>query len=181
MRLRRSQGDQFVSRYGDTEERFWSKVERRGPDECWPWTGTIDRGGYGEFYVSDQADQRLVKAHVWMYEVTVGPVPDDHELDHACHTRDATRTRGDDCPHRGCVNPGHLEPVTHQENSRRSRSTASAYAARSHCDKGHLFSGDNLIVRKNGARRCRTCKNERARNGWANGHRTPSRSGGQIA
>ena len=28
------------------EERFWEKVDRRGPDECWPWTAYSDRYGY---------------------------------------------------------------------------------------------------------------------------------------
>ena len=30
-------------------ERFWAKVDRRGPDECWIWTGSLSAGRYGGF------------------------------------------------------------------------------------------------------------------------------------
>ena len=36
------------------EERFWSYVDRREPDECWPWTGATARGGYGTFMVPNR-------------------------------------------------------------------------------------------------------------------------------
>lgn len=32
------------------EERFWSRVDRRGDDECWPWLGPVN-GSYGAFWV----------------------------------------------------------------------------------------------------------------------------------
>lgn len=31
------------------EERFWSKVSRKGPDECWDWTASTLGKGYGAF------------------------------------------------------------------------------------------------------------------------------------
>ena len=33
-----------------TEEIFWSKVDIRGPDECWEWQAG-KTGGYGEFHI----------------------------------------------------------------------------------------------------------------------------------
>lgn len=39
-------------------ERFWRYVDRRGPDECWDWTGAT-RDGYGRVW----ADGRMATAH----------------------------------------------------------------------------------------------------------------------
>lgn len=105
---------------GDIEARFWSKVDQRGVDDCWPWLAEPDTNGYGVFGVG----QKVVKAHVWAYERFVGPVPADRPyLDHACHGRDLTCT-GNICPHRLCVNYlRHLEPVTNRENCLRGRRT----------------------------------------------------------
>ena len=35
------------------EERFWSRVDRRGDDECWPWRGAILTNGYGMFWIRE--------------------------------------------------------------------------------------------------------------------------------
>jgi hypothetical protein len=93
-----------------THERFWRQVAKT--DECWIWTGAL-RNGYGAFWV----EGRTIGAHRWAYEHTVGPIPDGLTLDHTCHKRGCTP--GKSCPHRACVNPSHLEPVTTGENTRR--------------------------------------------------------------
>jgi hypothetical protein len=88
-------------------ERFWEKVDRRGPDECWPWTAATKGHGYGMFAVA-KVDGRVIlrQAHRMAYELAVGPIPEGLEIDHTCSVRN-------------CVNPAHLEPVTHLENCRR--------------------------------------------------------------
>jgi hypothetical protein len=110
---------------GDIEARFWSKVDRRGDDECWLWTGAPGDNGYGMFGIG----QDLARAHVWAYERFVGPIPEDQPfINHACHTR-ATSCPGGVCIHRRCVNflqiPGrsHLEPSTNRENCLAGRKT----------------------------------------------------------
>jgi HNH endonuclease len=91
------------------EDRFWSKVDRQGPDSCWPWTGGIQpRTGYGHIWW--QGTTRL--AHRVAYELTIGPIPAGLELDHVYK-------RG--CRYRHCVNPAHLEPVPPAVNKQRQR------------------------------------------------------------
>ena len=101
------------------EERFWSSVDTSGgPDACWPWTGRLSAQGYGRFSASHTEERN---AHVISYTLVVGPVPEEHQVDHICHS--AARARGEcaggpTCPHRACQNPAHswrlsLPPRTH--------------------------------------------------------------------
>lgn len=127
------------------EVRFWAKVDKSGgPDACWLWmagrmrpprNGKSKGGDYGKF------DSR--PAHRFAYEQMVGPVPDGLELDHLCCVPP-------------CVNPAHLEPVTHAENMRR------WYSKRTGCPQGHEWTEENTWLWRN-QRHCRTCARIRSR------------------
>ena len=126
----------------DAKKRFWSKVNKTAT--CWLWTASTARG-YGIFWNG----RRKVVAHRISYELFVGFIPNELQLDHLCRVRH-------------CVNPGHLEPVTQQENILRGEGEAAVNARKTHCKRGHPFSGDNLYMRpaynnRRKSRACRTC------------------------
>lgn len=106
---------------------------------CWEWTGTRKETGYGRIEVAG----RIVHVHRHVYELLVGPVPAELEVDHLCRNRP-------------CCNPAHLEPVTHRENTRRAR------AAVTSCPRGHAYDEANTYTNR-GRRFCRACANERGR------------------
>lgn len=110
---------------------------------CWLWLGYVDRAGYGQV-----RDGRVARsAHVVVYERIVGR-HDSEDLDHRCRVR---------C----CVNPAHLEPVTHRENMRRGSGFAGINARKTHCLRGHAFTPENTRSRDNGNRSCRACESVR--------------------
>lgn len=91
--------------------RFGTKARHIGYrvalDGCWLWEGAIDSSGYGEAF--NHRLGRIDKAHRVVWEHYRGPLParpSALELDHLCRVRH-------------CVNPKHLELVTHDENQRR--------------------------------------------------------------
>jgi len=133
-------------------ERFWNKVEIA--DKCWLWTAGLTEKGYG-YYANRGGSNR---AHRAAYEALLGPVPAGLVLDHLCHTQDRTCPGGPTCPHRRCVNPAHLEPVTHAENARRG-----LRSQKTHCPEGHEYVPEYLRDRPGKGRECATCHRMRWR------------------
>jgi hypothetical protein len=138
--------------------RFWAKVTKT--DTCWIWNAAGARGGYGSF----NAASRTVRAHRFAYELHYGPIPEGLQVDHTCHNDDPTCRSGDNCPHRRCVNPAHLEAVTGRENTLRGETPAAINARKTHCAHGHEFTPENTYrikpsrTQRNGARGCRACR-----------------------
>lgn len=119
--------------------RFWRNVEKT--EGCWLWLGWLtEEGGYGRF----RYDRGRVVAHRFAYELLVGPIPPGLELDHLCRTR-------------RCVNPAHLEPVTHRENTLRGISPAARHAIKTHCPQAHPYDETNTRWYQ-GRRYCIACK-----------------------
>lgn len=95
-------------------DRFWAKVDRRGPGDCWQWTGAKTHGGYGVIGIGHA---HLLRAPRVSYEMHIGPIPPGMVIRHKC----------DNPP---CVNPAHLEVGTLRDNTHdavsRGRSRGSA-------------------------------------------------------
>ncbi len=136
-------------------ERFWSHVQITSA--CWFWTGSIDsKTGYGHFAVIPRnRGSQLALSHRVSYELHVGPIPAELEIDHLCHLADKSCLGGITCLHRRCVNPAHLEAVTPHINTLSSRMSTKTI-----CIRGHdLTNPANVYVRGhgNGRRQCRAC------------------------
>ena len=137
-------------------DRFWSKVDQRDPDECWPWLAYIDpTKGYGQIGRGRRRDG-IAESHRVAYELSKGPIPEGMQVDHTCHN-DTECLGGQECEHRACCNPAHLEAVTQQENI--ARGNAGDYQKlKTHCPSGHEYSPDNTIPTQGGKHRaCRVC------------------------
>lgn len=125
--------------------RILDKISPEPNTGCWLWTAG-ERGGYGRVRWRDAAGRNVNSpAHRVVYELLKAPIPSGLDIDHRCRNT-------------YCVNPDHLEPVTPRENTLRGFGPSSLNAKKTECPKGHPLSGDNLYVKPDGRRVCRTCK-----------------------
>lgn len=111
---------------------------RQEENGCWVWTGHVTPNGYGQVGMG----RRLALVHRLMLELWEGaPLPEGCDVDHTCRNR-------------ACANPVHLEAVSRKENIRRGLNGV----LKTHCKHGHPWVEENIIVRKNGERECRPCR-----------------------
>lgn len=128
----------------ETVEKFIIPEPNSG---CWLWLGAArsKRSRYG----SHHHNGKQYLTHRLVYELLVGPIPAELQIDHLCRNRI-------------CCNPDHLEPVTIRTNLLRGETLAAANAAKTHCLHGHPLSGENLYLHPNGGRICKECGRKHA-------------------
>jgi hypothetical protein len=124
--------------------RDWREFYVEAPSGCWLWTGALNDRGYGRWPRWKDGGTR--QAHRRVYEMLVGPIPEGLQIDHLCRVRN-------------CVNPDHLEPVTHAENLRRAVGGGWGSAA-THCPNGHEYA---VVGRLDGRKRCPVCRRDARR------------------
>jgi hypothetical protein len=121
-----------------------SLMELTKPDgQCLVWQGVSRVHGYG--ITTHMGTQTTT--HRVMYMLSHGAIPSGMEIDHTCNNR-------------GCINPDHLQLVTHKENMRLGAER------RTHCKAGHEWNETNTymtaVKRKQGGMRmqryCRICR-----------------------
>ena len=133
----------FATAMSNLRIRFQEKINPIPTETgCLKWIGGKMGMGYGMIWNDGQ--MRYAHRVAWFLEK--GAWPQKH-IDHLCDNR-------------WCVNVEHLEDVTCGENTRRGTALENAVKAKkaiTHCPQGHPYSGKNLIIRKQGWRRCKKC------------------------
>ena len=121
-----------------------AKIVRLPECGCWIWIAYLGKRDYGEI--------NKKQAHRVVYELINGPIPLGLELDHLCRIH---------C----CVNPCHLEPVTHKENVRRGKAghhMKEKWADSKACKNGHPWTHESTYIRPDtGRRSCKICISNR--------------------
>jgi hypothetical protein len=96
--------------------KVYRKVKVDPITECWLY-GKEKKKHYPDLCINGGR----IPLHRAIYEMFVGGIEDGHEVDHLCRRKN-------------CINPVHLEPVTHLENMRRYHVLV---ALKTHCVRGH--------------------------------------------
>lgn len=167
-----------------------SHVDVRGPDDCWPWKGPRRGGPDSDTYGRFNLRGKVYTAHRWLLDYLRGKplILKPTGVEDGCHRCDwrpccnpahlyvgtrkqniadaVERTRlwqlkVTHCPqgHEYTYNPSgrHRRCKECERIGQRKARTLD----RTHCKNGHELADDNVILCKNGTRKCRICDQAR--------------------
>jgi hypothetical protein len=124
----------FVDRNKINVDRFWTMVDVRSENECWPFLGAKDDKGYGRFHVG-RSKNACMLAHRISFGLCTGEEPEA-----VCHR----------CDNPPCCNPGHLFGGTRDDNNkdmaRKGRNRVPRYAARGEKHHSAKISNDAATI-----------------------------------
>ena len=142
------------------ESTLWTRLVV-DEDDCWLWTGRVNRKGYGEIHLGGRNGRTLL-THRLAWMLTYGDPGGLCVLHH--------------CDKPACCNPRHLWLGTRADNNRDMRSKgrldeeyrisrlprgdAHKNGRKTHCIRGHEFTPENTYYRSRGDRQCLECRRE---------------------
>jgi len=107
----------------------------------------ITTNGYSRIRING----KQIQAHRWVWELLSGPIDEGMVIDHMCSNRK-------------CILPSHLRVISQQQNIMAGKHNIDN---RSHCNQGHPFTKENIMIRKSGKRECAECNRIRAKANYA--------------
>lgn len=86
-------------------DKFWSRVDKNGPQGCWDWIGHLNKDGYGKISFKENKNTKkvLMSCHRISYTLEKGAILDDSLVMHLCNRP-------------SCVRPDHLALGTPKDN-----------------------------------------------------------------
>lgn len=133
----------------DPVKKFLRKINIDPITSCWNWAGSLNWDGYAQDNIGSRTDnsRRTVRVSRFLFEYFKYKIPNELELDHII------------CNNRKCVNPDHVKPVTHLENTQRAdySNNGAHNKLKTHCPQGHEYNNKNTHYTSDGSRQCRIC------------------------
>ena len=148
-------------------ERFWSKVEIGGADDCWRWKASTAHKGYGKLWWGPKCEGAHRISYMLEHDLAELPKKIDGRRAEIIHS----------CDNPSCVNPKHLRLATTVDNQRDKTAKGRHHLqVRKTCNYGHPWTKENtgyirctkssVDGKPFNTRYCKTCHSERLKKAY---------------